>query len=166
MLKLQKELRSELKKPLGDLYPSFKEALDLLSPEDFIISVGDVTTKNLIESGICPRLAIIDNRIQRKDSNQEINYSATILKAENPPGTITKALWETIEKALSSSQEFSENFLIIVSGEEDLAVLPCILLAPEDSVILYGQPNEGLVMVKSQKVKKKVEELINRFEEE
>lgn len=159
-------MRSELKKPLGDLYSSLNQALSRLSPEDFIISVGDVTTKNLVDHGIYPRLAIIDHRIQRKKSNQKITYPAKILKAENPPGTITRDLWETIEDALQLIFKSSENFLIIVNGEEDLAVLPCILLSPEDSVILYGQPGEGLVMLKSGDVKNKAENLINTFEEE
>lgn len=166
MLILPPELRSKLKKPLGDLYSSFQQAVSRLGPDDFIISVGDVTTKNLVEYGIHPRLAIIDYRIQRKDSHQEINYPATILKAENPAGTITPDLWETIETALESIAQSSKNFLIIVKGEEDLAVLPCILLAPDDSFILYGQPNQGLVMLKSGKLKNEAEDLINRFEEE
>jgi uncharacterized protein (UPF0218 family) len=36
---------------------------------------------------------------------------------------------------------------IIVTGEEDLLVLPVAIYAPDNSVIFYGQPNEGLVMV-------------------
>lgn len=165
MLMLQKELRSELKEPLGKLYLSLEEVKDSLSQYDYIISVGDVTTRNLIESQVYPRLGIIDNRIQRKDSDHEIEYQATILNAENPPGTITKDLWETIDYAISSSQNSKENFLIVVKGEEDLAVLPSILMAPKNTVILYGQPNEGLVVVEAENVKKKAEELINEFEE-
>lgn len=164
MLILQKELRSELKEPLGNLYASLEEVKDSLSQYDYIISVGDVTTRNLIESKVYPRLGIIDNRIQRKDSDHEIEYKATILNAENPPGTITKDLWETIDYAISSSNS-KENFLIVVKGEEDLAVLPSILMAPKNTVILYGQPNEGLVVVEAENVKKKAEELINEFEE-
>lgn len=165
MLLLQKDLRSEFKKPLGDLYPSFNKAMENLPEDKFIISVGDVTTKNLIESKKYPQLGIIDNRIQRKDSNHEIDYQTTILNAENPPGTITNDLWETIDQALKSSLESEQNYLIVVDGEEDLAVLPCILLAPKDSIILYGQPNEGVVVVEVGAVKKKAEELINKFEE-
>nr|WP_282731284.1 DUF359 domain-containing protein [Methanobacterium alcaliphilum] len=162
---MKKELRSEFKKPLGDLHTSFQEAVKDLPDDKFIISVGDVTTKNLIESKKYPQLGIIDNKIQRKDSNHEIDYKTTILNAKNPPGTITKNLWETIDQALNSSLESEQNYLIVVDGEEDLAVLPCILLAPEDSIILYGQPNEGVVVVKVGAVKKKAEELINKFEE-
>lgn len=165
MLVLTKKLRSVLKEPLGNLYTSLDEVKNSLSEYSYIISVGDVTTRNLIESHVYPRLGIIDNRIQRKDSDHEIEYNAIILNAENPPGTITKDLWETIDHAISSSSNSKENFLIVVEGEEDLAVLPSILMAPENAVILYGQPNEGLVVVEVNKVKKKAEELINEFEE-
>jgi len=165
VLILQKELRYALKKPLGNLYSSFSEAKDSLPHDKFIISVGDVTTRNLIESGVYPHLGIIDQRIQRKDSDHQIDYNAEILNAQNPPGTITKSLWETIELALSSSKKSEKNFLIIVDGEEDLAVLPCIILSSEDTIILYGQPNEGVVVVNASDVKEKAEELINKFEE-
>ena len=36
---------------------------------------------------------------------------------------------------------------IIVDGEEDLATLPAILYAPLGSAVVYGQPNEGSVLV-------------------
>lgn len=162
---LKKELRSELKEPLGNLYLSLEEVKDSLSQYDYVISVGDVTTRNLIESKIYPQLGIIDNQIQRKNSDYEIEYKATILNAENPPGTITKDLWETIDYAISSSKNSKEKFLIVVKGEEDLAVLPSILMAPKNTVLLYGQPNEGLVVVEAENAKKKAEELINEFEE-
>jgi hypothetical protein len=38
--------------------------------------------------------------------------------------------------------------LIKVIGEEDLIALPLIAYAPIDSVILYGQPSEGIVVVR------------------
>ncbi|MHA2213848.1 MAG: DUF359 domain-containing protein, partial [Candidatus Thorarchaeota archaeon] len=37
--------------------------------------------------------------------------------------------------------------LIVVEGEEDLMGFPAVLLAPEDSVMLYGQPGVGIVWV-------------------
>ena len=36
---------------------------------------------------------------------------------------------------------------VFVKGEEDLLVLPVLVHAPENSVVLYGQPDEGLVIV-------------------
>jgi uncharacterized protein (UPF0218 family) len=38
---------------------------------------------------------------------------------------------------------------IIVEGEEDLAALPALMLAPEGALVLYGQPGEGIVAVRA-----------------
>ena len=54
----------------------------------------------------------------------------------------------------------------MVKGEEDLAVLPCLLIAPEDAVILYGQPNEGLVFVNVSEGKDKANKLMTYFNKE
>ncbi len=165
MLILQEELRKKFKNPLGELYDSLEDVKDSLLEYEYIISVGDVTTSNLIESRIFPNLGIIDNKIQRGDSTKEIKYDAISLNAENPAGTITDNLWETIANAISSIKNSKNNYLIVVKGEEDLAVLPCILMAPKNTVIMYGQPNEGLVVLNAELVKEKAEKLINEFEE-
>ncbi len=44
--------------------------------------------------------------------------------------------------------------LIVVDGEEDLAVIPCVLFADEGDVVLYGQPDEGIVAVEVSEEKK------------
>ena len=49
---------------------------------------------------------------------------------------------ENIIKKISA-----ESILITVDGEEDLLVIPACIFAPENSVVMYGQPNEGLVIV-------------------
>ncbi len=36
--------------------------------------------------------------------------------------------------------------LVFVDGEEDLAVIPLVLASPDGSIILYGQPGEGVVL--------------------
>jgi len=36
---------------------------------------------------------------------------------------------------------------VYVEGEEDLLTLPVIVLAPESTAVIYGQPMEGLVIV-------------------
>lgn len=166
MLLLEENLKAELKKPFGKLFPLFEDAINEINTSKFLISVGDATTNNLINAKIYPNIAIIDNRIQRKNSNHKINYTTNHLKAINPPGTITDDLWETIEIAIEKSIDDdigTENQLIIVEGEEDLAVLPSIIMAPKETIVLYGQPNEGLVLVNVSDVKKRAKELIKKF---
>ena len=162
---LNKDVIAELKKPLGKLYPDFEDAIDEIKSSKFLISVGDATFSNLIKYELYPNMAIIDNLVQRKNYDHDVIHTENILKANNPAGTITDDLWETIGKALELCDN-GECYVIDVAGEEDLAVLPCILMAREDATILYGQPNEGLVILKVSDTIKKAQTLIDAFIEE
>jgi uncharacterized protein (UPF0218 family) len=42
----------------------------------------------------------------------------------------------------------SENVHLLVEGEEDLLTLIVALYAPVNSLIIYGQPQKGVVVVK------------------
>jgi uncharacterized protein (UPF0218 family) len=37
---------------------------------------------------------------------------------------------------------------IVVDGEEDLLTLAAVLFAPDKAFVVYGQPHEGVVVVK------------------
>lgn len=163
MLKINEELSLKLKKPLGKLYPDFADAIEDINKSKYLISVGDATLKNLISHNIIPNIGIIDNKIQRTPYDHKIDHTTNILNANNPPGTISDNLWETIEIAVNNSIENNENYIIVVDGEEDLAVLPTILIAPEDTIVLYGQPNEGLVLLNVSNLKDKAREFIDDF---
>ena len=53
---------------------------------------------------------------------------------------------------------------MLVDGEEDLLVLPVCLFAPENSVVMYGQPNEGLVIAEiTDEVREKVQKIVNQM---
>jgi len=45
--------------------------------------------------------------------------------------------------------------LVHIKGEEDLLTLPAVLFAPLDSVVCYGQPGKGMVLVKVTEEKKR-----------
>ena len=159
---LNKDIIIELKKPLGTLYPDFEDAIDEIKASEFLISVGDATFANLTKYKLYPNIGIIDNLIQRKNHTHDVIRANHILKAENPAGTITDDLWETIGQALELSNN-GECYVIEVAGEEDLAVLPCIIMADPETIILYGQPNEGLVLLKAGDLVNKAKKLINGF---
>lgn len=163
MLLLKKEHRMKFKKPFGKIYPTLDDINRSVLENHFIISIGDETTNNLQNAGIIPEIGIIDNIIERKPSKHNIKYNAVTLNAVNPPGAITDELWITIQKSIDIARK--SNVLIIVDGEEDLAVIPCVLMAPEGSLILYGQPGEGVVLVEVDKVKEKAKEMLDYFEE-
>ena len=162
---LNKDIIMELKKPLGKLYPDFEDAIAEIKSSEFLISVGDATFANLIGHEIYPNLAIIDNLVQRQNYDHDVIHTENILNAKNPAGYITDDLWETIGRALELCGN-GECYVIDVAGEEDLAVLPCVLMASEDTTILYGQPNEGFVVLKVSDTIDKAQTLIDAFIEE
>ena len=167
MLILEKELRSEFKKPLGKLYTSLKDADDFIRskyPNDLLISIGDVTTRKLQEAGLIPHMGIIDNLVERKPAAHEIIYDNVTLKADNPAGTITDDLWNTIKQGFQLVRT-GYRVIILVNGEEDLAVIPSILMAPPGSLVLYGQPGEGLVICNVDDVRDKIQKLKMRLKE-
>ena len=159
---LNKDIINDLKKPLGKLYPNFEDAIDEIKSSNFLISVGDATFNNLTKYELYPNIGIIDNLIQRKNHTHENIYADHIFSVDNPAGCITDDLWETIGHALELSNT-GESYVIEVKGEEDLAVLPCILLSDSETTILYGQPNEGLVLLKAGDLKNKAQILVDGF---
>jgi uncharacterized protein (UPF0218 family) len=168
VLVLKKELRSEFKKPIGELYKSLDDAEDLLLStisKKFIISVGDVTTRNMQEMNLIPHMGIIDNQIERKPAQNDIVYDNVTLKTENPSGYITDDLWNTVLKGYKLVKS-GFRVLILVDGEEDLAVIPSVILAPPGSLVLYGQPGEGVVICEVDRIKKKVIKMKEKLEEE
>ena len=50
--------------------------------------------------------------------------------------------------AIKEALEKNEHTHIIVTGEEDLLALMAVLYAPENALVVYGQPYSGIVVVK------------------
>ena len=144
---LPDNLRNSLKKPLGVLLKDSdvtKESiLKSIPTGSFVISVGDATTEKLIKYGIIPSLQIVDGVEKRVKRDLPSGDVKTTLNCINPPAEITTESLNTIKKAFQSITPVR----IAVIGEEDLLVLPVVVYAPENSIVLYGQPNEGLVIV-------------------
>ncbi|MEM3617316.1 MAG: DUF359 domain-containing protein [Candidatus Bathyarchaeia archaeon] len=150
-------LRRKLKKPIGTLIKGsfeetvrkLKQIMDEEKPPS-MVSVGDVVSKNLVEKGISPNLLIIDNRVMRKDITPAPLSTEVEKRVKNPPGTITFEALNAIKQALKANRKTK----IVVEGEEDLLALCAILYAPENSFVVYGQPGEGIVVVKATRQKK------------
>ena len=143
---LPENIRNQLKIPLGDLIKDVNKEniLSKISSESIVITVGDKTTENMIDLGIRPQIQVIDGLEKRNQRNIPIDETVkTELTCKNPPGQITEESMQTIQKAFSCERPVR----VIVKGEEDLLVIPVCIFAPENSVVMYGQPNEGLVFV-------------------
>ena len=146
MFKLNPQLNKELKHPLGELHSSIPS--DLKSSE-LIATIGDISTLNVFTHLREPDISIVDYKTQRLNTLTEgdlkiINsIGTTTLNVANLPGTISKDLWDAIEKAFNTDGTTR----IVVDGEEDLATLPVVAMAPDNTKVLYGQPNEGIVII-------------------
>ncbi|HIP74963.1 MAG TPA: DUF359 domain-containing protein [Thermococcus paralvinellae] len=167
--KLPLSLRNDLKKPLGELVkgelPSpYILAKEKLREAPYLITVGDVVTENVLKLGIKPSVAVYDHKTERNEYNPEIESNAVILTARNPPGTITKALLNAIRKSIELAKR-GMKVHIKVCGEEDLAAIPAVLYAPLDSLVIYGQPKEGIVLIKvTPECKRRCAEILRKME--
>lgn len=154
---LTPELRVKLKEPLGMLIRgSFVETmsrLEVLIKEEkppCVISVGDSVSRNLGKTQVRPKLSIIDNLAMRKAIQPLSLAAGRTIRVRNPQATITDEAINAIQDSLKG--EGSVN--IIVDGEEDLLALIAVLYAPENAFVVYGQPYEGIVVVKATGTKK------------
>ncbi|MEM2925989.1 MAG: GTP-dependent dephospho-CoA kinase family protein [Candidatus Bathyarchaeia archaeon] len=158
---LSAELMPKFKEPFGLLIPGPPEVTisilrKLLSEEKAskIIAVGDVVTRSLREAGIKGNLYVTDDKVMReriKPLDFEGLESMKVLRVFNPPGRLMAEAFQAIDNALRSPDPVR----IEVDGEEDLLVLPAVILAPIDSLVLYGQPRKGLVVVRVTEEKKR-----------
>lgn len=166
MFVLPNDLRDALKEPLGRLVDE-QELLKLISHDEYIVSVGDLVTFTLLNNGVKPGVCIVDYILKRKDYALDMKekikgFDAKQINVKNPPGTITDELWNAIESAFKKRVEGP--FRIEIDGEEDLAALAAIFLAPSDATVIYGLPNKGVVVVKATTAhKRKVKEILDRM---
>jgi hypothetical protein len=164
-LKLPNSLRDQFKNPLGVLLPEDiadkKHILEYLSDDSYIITVGDRTTEKMIDFGLIPSLQIIDGVEKRKERELPKLENATELTVDNPAAEITPQSIDVIKQAFTLQSPVR----IVVNGEEDLLVIPACVYAPENSIVLYGQPNKGLVIVKvTPEIRNKTQGLLDLME--
>ncbi|MBU0591977.1 DUF359 domain-containing protein [Candidatus Micrarchaeota archaeon] len=155
MVIIPENIRNKLKTPLGKLYPSVSEVSELKTKHR-IICIGDICTLNLLSIGIVPHLAVFDHLFMRNILDAE---KVQILqknfknpkKYKNPAGTLSEAIIRDAAMLIKNGGA------VLIDGEEDMTALAFIISADENDVIIYGQPNEGVVVVKpDKKLKEKV----------
>jgi hypothetical protein len=157
---LPEEIKSKLRKIWGEaifgkkkeVKRKFKEFLKKGKIKK-IITVGDYCSLNLPSD-----VKIFDGKIRRRKIKLPPKFVGKVLKSKNPAGMIKKEVWRKTKKAIK------ENKNLFVEGEEDLLVIPAVLLAPKNSLVVYGFPKKGICVIKiDRKMKKKIKKLLKFF---
>jgi hypothetical protein len=141
-IRLPARLRGEMRDDVGKIVQT-DELAEALAGAKIVVSVGDVCTESVLSVGITPKLAIVDGQTKRGAYERPSPKGMREVRVVNPAEKITKELWRAVEDAYSRP----ESTLIIVDGEEDLASLACIMLAPEGTTLIYGVPNRGVTVI-------------------
>ncbi len=158
MLTLPPEHRWLFKEPFGTIFSDFSLVIPLLKGKNFC-TVGDVVTHNAFSAGLIPEIGIIDGFTKRSPYLDMPEIRGHILHVENPAGTIT----DELRSALREARELMP-CVVIVKGEEDLAVLPLVEIMPDETIIIYGQPGEGLVLCEvSEQLRQDAQKLLSYF---
>jgi len=166
--RLSEKIRAKLKHPIGKLVVGnpdktmnyLKKIIALEKPTK-LFAIGDCITLNMIKYGVLANLYVVDNKIMRNPIQPIPIKGVKTIRVTNPPGTITSKASETLRKAINSTSITK----IVVDGEEDLLTLPAVKFAPEGTLVVYGQPCVGIVLVKvTEKKRKEVEQILKLCE--
>ncbi|OLS30694.1 MAG: hypothetical protein ThorAB25_08210 [Candidatus Thorarchaeota archaeon AB_25] len=141
--------RAFLKTPKGEVFaakdgPPEKRVVSKIREDspDCVIAVGDVTVSTILKEDYTPKVMIVDG-ITKRGPFEEQFTAERVYTIFNPQAVIYPEAWSVIDTAIHDDT----NSLIIVEGEEDLMGFPAVLLAPDDSAVLYGQPDVGIVWI-------------------
>jgi uncharacterized protein (UPF0218 family) len=166
-LNLTDDQRLQLKRPLGELITGdteectrkLKEAIDKEKPPRLIL-VGDTVSRTAVQMELVPDVIMIDNQEKRRKAVQFSFSAEHTFKMRNSAGSISAEAWAVVPEAIRVG-----NSVVIVEGEEDLLTLVGILSSPDRSIVVYGQPDEGIVLVRvTEKKKKEISRIIERME--
>lgn len=148
----------------GPLEKTMKRLKELIKKEkpSTVISVGDVVSRNMSEYGISLNVLIVDNKVMRKPIQPITVDTDQTFYAKNPAGTITDEAWTAIRRAIEQKGKTK----VMIDGEEDLLTVVAVLSAPEDSLVVYGQPHVGIVVVKvTEETREKMRRIVDAMEE-
>jgi len=100
-----------------------------------VVTVGDYCSHHLQSD-----IKIFDKKVQRRDFNQK---HACSINVKNPAGTIQKESWDAVREAVKKTAN------LCVDGEEDLLVIPAVILAKPKTLVVYGFPNKGICLLEA-----------------
>ncbi len=168
-LKLPQDTLLKNKNSFAKVIPGLIQAIKT-HRQNLLVTVGDQVTRLVNFHQIKVDLAIVDFRVKRRkiySSMSDLFFKSgqgdltNVITVKNEPGKITRTLVSAIRISLDRISSDGKPRIIKVIGEEDLAAVPAIILSPLGSVVIYGQPNEGVVVVRvTEKKKQSLLELI------
>lgn len=145
MYRLPDALRPRLAAPFGPVHDT-AGALAAARGR-LLVTVGDVVTRTFLAAGVVPRLMVVDGVTLRgtvvEGALEGLPAHVRRVEAKSAAGEISDDLVEAITRALLEPG----STLVHVIGEEDLAALPAMALAPDGAAVCYGQPRQGVVVV-------------------
>lgn len=166
-----------LRKPLGEVFSGkpgeekyvAKRVIDTIQRfhPPMVFAIGDIIAESLREAGFTPSVTVIDHR-SRREALPEVQSTKFKVKSymrySNGAGTIEASAVRRLRSLCSSYLKSGIPQSLVIDGEEDLMVLPAVLMAPLGSFVLYGQQGLGVVAVKVTEIKKdEVLRLVSEF---
>jgi hypothetical protein len=141
--------REAMREPLGPVIQTSELGMHLEGAR-VLVTVGDMVTATLLDAGYDISLAVFDFktlRTEQRDFQHRLEkFGGRRIRVGNPPAMLTMELWEAIQNAFLLVGT-GERVGIEVDGEEDLAAIPAIIMAPDGARVLYGLPGKGMVVV-------------------
>lgn len=164
---LPDNVRNKLREPFGSVV---QNVMNLFISQQYalIIAVGDMVVLKLHNYKKQPDISIVDLKNRRaalqKSDISLLKILSPQYTAINPPGSLDcngiTAIKESLAAFLSSHQKQT----ILISGEEDLLVIPAIVFAPLNTLVIYGQYNLGAVgVLVTESKKKEMLQLLSQF---
>lgn len=166
--KLPDAFRESLKKPLGMLIAgsprqTLPHVLEFIRKQNppLIVTIGDECSKITAHIDCVRWVSVFDSKVERRPVDSSTLRADCTLKVVNQAGTLTADARRVLRAALRSSS----NINVMVDGEEDLLTLAALLYAPNGTIVMYGQPGEGIVTVVADgKTRNLARRIIDRME--
>jgi pantetheine-phosphate adenylyltransferase len=152
---ISEEQKRRMAEPLGELVPTVADIPPVvLTQAPAVALVGDVVTQAFRDNNMPYTYAVVDGHTRRQPIHHL--FGRTALTVANPAGIIrTEAV--TAVRHLTTLPKG----VLLVDGEEDLIGFPLAFCLPLQSVLVYGQPDKGVVYQVLTEAKKK--ELLDLF---
>lgn len=164
------DMKERLRKPIGELVTgrdpdevtfTLKKLIEEANPP-LVVAVGDYVSSKLRQHDVRVDIFVIDGKIERVEKPADLLHikGVHIVEAVNEAGTISPSSAEKLHELMHSFEVWPA--ILKIDGEEDLIGLAAILSAPDNTVIVYGQPKKGAVLVRvSEAIREEMVEIIH-----